>query len=295
MTTIASCRPGRMVLIIGMALTMAVTIGLLTPTAWAKRVKFRSAPEPPSGLDIRLAEERGETIKPEPGILLNGRLTKPKGDGPFPAVVLLHGCNGLSPWYATWASRLKKWGYVTLRVDSFKPRGFTSVCEEQWKISVDIQRPYDASGALEYLRGLPYVDPDQIAIIGWSHGGSATLASVDRSRVQTLGLGDSQFRAAIAFYPGCDWHGFAGDFYAPVLVLIGEKDDWASAEACAAIKAQSPFGAEPIELKIYPGAYHGFDGSNPGSSYLGHWLQGDAKAARDARERVQAFLAKYLQ
>ncbi len=178
----------------------------------------------------------------------------------------------------------------------------TDKTDAEWTRAFDLYQGFDealgiddAIGALEYLRGLPYVDPDQIAIIGWSHGGSSTLASVDRSRVRTLGLGDSQFRAAIAFYPGCDWHGFAGDFYAPVLVLIGEKDDWASAEACAAIKAQSPFGAEPIELKIYPGAYHGFDGSNPGSSYLGHWLQGDAKAARDARERVQAFLAKYLQ
>ncbi len=86
MTTIASCRPGSMVLIIAMALTVAVTTGLLTPTAWAKRVKFRSAPEPPSEVEIVLAEERGETIKPEPGILLRGRLTKPKGDGPFPQI-----------------------------------------------------------------------------------------------------------------------------------------------------------------------------------------------------------------
>ena len=227
MTTIASCRPGRMVLIIGMALTMAVTTGLLTPTAWAKRVKFRSAPEPPSGLEIVLAEERGETLEPKLGVLLSGRLTKPKGNGPFPAVVLLHGCNGLSPWYATWASRLKKWGYVTLRVDSFKPRGITSVCDSQWKIQPHIERPYDAYGALEYLRGLAYVDPDHIAIIGWSHGGSATLVTVDKIYVRTLGLGDKQYRAAIAFYPGCyRFAGLGGEFYAPVLILIGEKDDW---------------------------------------------------------------------
>ena len=62
----------------------------------------------------------GETIT------LNGRLLRPPdGDGPFPAVVLLHGCDGMhndDPWVENHHLR---WGYVLLEVDSFGPRGMT--------------------------------------------------------------------------------------------------------------------------------------------------------------------------
>ena len=54
---------------------------------------------------------------------LKGKLTKPDGDGPFPAVVLLHGCGGMQDRDYGWVGKLKSWGFVTLMVDSFGPRG----------------------------------------------------------------------------------------------------------------------------------------------------------------------------
>src|SRR5262245_32309162 len=54
-------------------------------------------------------------------------LTKPAGDGPFPAVVILHDCSGLgprssgAPW--RWSSELTAWGFVTIWPDSFSTRG----------------------------------------------------------------------------------------------------------------------------------------------------------------------------
>ena len=45
-----------------------------------------------------------------------------EGDGPFPAVVLLHGCSGVAPRSRMWAEKLNSWGYATLIVDSFGPR-----------------------------------------------------------------------------------------------------------------------------------------------------------------------------
>src|SRR5512140_1480438 len=64
------------------------------------------------------------------GVLnLTGRLKNPGGVGPFPAVVLLHGCGGISQRRDhRWAERLTGWGYVTLQVDSFGLRGLSSVC-----------------------------------------------------------------------------------------------------------------------------------------------------------------------
>jgi dienelactone hydrolase len=51
-----------------------------------------------------------------------------------------------------------------------------------------------------------------------------------------------------------------------------------------------------IDLVVYPGAYHGFDFPQlkPGTSFLGHWLQYDERAATDAWEKVTAYLATNL-
>ena len=50
------------------------------------------------------------------------------GGGPFPAVVVLHGCIGISGHFTGIADRLSSWGYVTLAVDSLGPRGISSRC-----------------------------------------------------------------------------------------------------------------------------------------------------------------------
>ena len=62
------------------------------------------------------------------GQRLTGVLRKPGGPGPFPAVVLMHGCGGIQPGNEIWASDLTTWGYVTLLVDSFTPRGLNVRC-----------------------------------------------------------------------------------------------------------------------------------------------------------------------
>ena len=62
------------------------------------------------------------------GLLLTAKLRKPVGDGPFPAVVMLHGCGGPSLHINPWEERLISMGYVTLRVDSFGPRGESNIC-----------------------------------------------------------------------------------------------------------------------------------------------------------------------
>jgi hypothetical protein len=51
-------------------------------------------------------------------VTLTGKLTKPQGDGPFPAVVLMHGCTGIAKNQDEWVERLASWGYVALQVDS---------------------------------------------------------------------------------------------------------------------------------------------------------------------------------
>src|SRR5271154_6030415 len=57
-----------------------------------------------------------------------GTLTLPKGTPPFPAVILMHGCGGMTQNMNVWAQRLRSWGYAALILDSFAPRGIENVC-----------------------------------------------------------------------------------------------------------------------------------------------------------------------
>jgi dienelactone hydrolase len=70
-------------------------------------------------LQQRQARERGETPPEAPHTTIEGYLSKPDGSGPFPAVVYVHGCSGLSTdTRKRMAERLTAWGYISFVVDS---------------------------------------------------------------------------------------------------------------------------------------------------------------------------------
>jgi dienelactone hydrolase len=244
---------------------------LIATAAWAASVQFNSL-------------EIGSDGNP---IILTGKLTKPMGDGPFPALVLLHGSGGVKARRdADWVKRLTNWGYVTLQADSFGPRGVSvsSIIKDPFKVPHNT-RAKDAHGARRYLSELPFVDNDRIAVMGWSHGGLSTIVSVIDA------YGGDFFKAAIAFYPYCaysmDW------LKAPLLILIGEADDWCPASKCAYMMPPGKTKHEVI-LKIYPGAYHDFDWKGINRIVKGHRVQYNPEAASDAIVQVKNYLATYL-
>jgi dienelactone hydrolase len=149
-------------------------------------------------------------------------------------------------------------------------------------------RVWDAFGALAYLRSLPFVDPDRIGVMGWSHGGSTALRA-SAKRLQPPGGG---FQMAVAFYPWC-----SGDLSSdtiPVLLLLGKSDDWTPAVPCVENATRVQQAGAAVLWIVYPGAYHGFDVPRPGRMYFGHYLDYNPWAARDAEARVRTFLAQYL-
>jgi dienelactone hydrolase len=220
---------------------------------------------------------------PYPPDLL-GYLARPDGPGPFPAVVVLHGCDGFSSASAAIADDLKSLGYVALTVDSLGPRDSTGECGRFF-----VGQEIDAYAALAHLSQLPFVDPNRVAVLGNSMGGYSALLAVQRGAFEKRF--DRKFRAAIAYYPSC--HGFSAIMTVPTMILIGDADDWTPAEACRKMVARSNGDGPRIDLVVYPGAYHGFDFPQlqPGISFLGHWLQYDERAAADAWEKVTAYLA----
>src|SRR6266705_4020809 len=85
------------------------------------------------------------------------------GEGPFPAVVQLHGCGGLEAQSYRWARWLAEHGYVALVVDSFGPRGAKADCRSAGPDEPPITARFDdAFGALRYLQSLPSVRADRI-------------------------------------------------------------------------------------------------------------------------------------
>ncbi|MBV9583366.1 MAG: dienelactone hydrolase family protein [Alphaproteobacteria bacterium] len=222
---------------------------------------------------------------------LLGYLARPDGDGPFPAVVVLHGCAGFSSGGSLQlADELKDWGYVALTVDSLGPRGLATACGGPF-----IDQPGDAYAALHYLSQQAFVAPERVAVLGNSMGGYSALYAVDGG-LMTRYFQDfkERFHAAVAYYPSCGIP--ATTMTAPSLILIGDADDWNSADRCRHMIAHARPDSAPIELVVYPGAHHGFNFAmlQPGRSSLGHWLEYNEPAAKDAEAKVRAFLAANL-
>lgn len=221
---------------------------------------------------------------------------RPQAAGPVAAVIMLHGCSGPGSRDRMWAERLRGWGYLTLRVNSFQARRLKSVCGGR-VLGPDARVP-DALAALAYLRSLPDVDPGRIGLMGWSHGATATL--------MTLGAAPEEpaagIRAAIAYYPGCrQVHGWRTR--TPVLMLLGGADEWTAASPCQYLASRQRQVGLEVSQVTYPGAHHGFDnpllGSGPrwipeALGGRGATVQYDPAGAEGSIRRVREFLAVHL-
>jgi dienelactone hydrolase len=226
-----------------------------------------------------------ETVGPQ-GTGAPHRLFLPVGSGPHPAVVVMHGCSGITPTNRTWAERLAQNGFVAVLPDSFRPRGETNVCGRT-NVIVPRQRAEDAFAAAAYLRARPDVDGARVFAVGFSHGGSTVLAAASASAVAREGA--VPFRAVVAFYPWCPLAG--AKLASPVLTLVGSEDDWTPASRCERLQAawRPEFGV--ALLHVYPGATHSFDSPAAERRYLGHLMRPDPAATADAGQRMLAFFA----
>jgi dienelactone hydrolase len=219
-------------------------------------------------------------------LALDARLYRPDGPGPFPAVVLMHGCSGLTAVQESAARLLRDRGYVALVVDGFSARGVETTCGRAYASPTPRERVEDARAAVRQLETLPYVDPRRVALVGWSHGGlTALLAWAEGSRPP-----GAPFCAVAAFYPHCSVPDDGAAGRVPLLVLIGGADDWTPPSLCQTFAAGASARGRDVSLVVYPGATHSFDREGAATTYAGHLLVPDRGARRDARERLIGFL-----
>jgi dienelactone hydrolase len=277
------------------------------PSIAGQRVDFDS-------LDIDTATGRP--------VRLHGLLFSPPDAGSrrLPAVLALHGCGGmysvlkskrdaLSMRHQAMADLLVAEGYIVLFPDSFRSRGVEEICtiESRRRTITQRNRLSDTLGALAWLQRREDVQPDRIAVLGWSHGGSAVLAGLNTKdgKVADRKAAADYFRAGVAFYPGCSdsLHVKSGySLAAPLTLFIAGSDDWTPPGPCVNLAGRLRDAGEPVGITVYADTYHGFDapgsarqrqrlevpnGVNPGK---GVTVGSNPAARSDAYARLKQFL-----
>jgi len=227
---------------------------------------------------------------------LTAELYAPRVAGPFPAVILMHGCGGIGPNVKEWAVWLRHEGYAAFVLDSFGGRGLRRLCGGSAALTGRMRAP-DVFAAAAYLKTLPQIDGRRIAAIGYSHGGWTLLwAAATEAQHPDVAL-----RAFILFYPSCTgWKALPGS--TPVLMLLGGKDDWTPSAPCEALAKSAAEAGRSVSAVVYPDAHHHFDGAevrrrtivSDARGGLGATIDYDPRAHEDAEKQVRAFLAAHL-
>jgi len=215
-------------------------------------------------------------------------LFEPAGAGPFPAVVILNGCAGLDA-DADIVRRLNAEylvrGIATLVLDSFSPRGITSVCgqgEPDAKATI-AYRVKDAHAAVRWLSTRPEIDSKRIFFQGYSHGAIAAISATN-ARNPVTATQQQKVAGVIAFYPYC----FSPNikFSVPTIILVGQSDDVTPAKLCEGISDKTN-----LEITVFPNVWHAFATPGLDTMYTGRRLKYDEAAANDAQRRAREFIA----
>ncbi len=212
---------------------------------------------------------------------VNGILYTPQGEGPFPALVVIHEWWGLNDWVKEQASKLADQGYVTLAIDLYRGKVATTA-DEAHEIMRGVpsdRANRDLLAAAAFLRGQKNVNPAKIGDIGWCMGGGYAL---------DLAIADPQLKAAVINYGH-----LASDkatlqkVNAAILGIFGGQDKGIPPADVNKFEADLKSMGKPVQIKIFPDAGHAFENPNNKQGYR-------ADDAKQAWELTTAFLAKYL-
>jgi dienelactone hydrolase len=190
-----------------------------------------------------------------------GVLRLPEGTGRVPAVVITHGCSGITGAETYWAESLVKLGVATFVVNSFAGRGIPRACSGPHTISpasvlTDVYR------ARDFLAAHPRIDLMRIALMGFNFGGRTALWASHPRLQQRYDLGSSRFAAHLAFYPtGCHIRladeDQVGD--APIRIFHGAADERTGVSRCREYVVRLRNAGKDVGLLEYAGAKHWFD------------------------------------
>ncbi len=208
-------------------------------------------------------------------------LYTPKGEGPFPALVVIHEWWGLNDWIKAQASALADQGYVALAIDLYRGKVATTPDEaHQIMRGVPEDRAHrDLLAATTYLRSLNMVNERRIGAIGWCMGGGYAL---------DLAVADPKLKVAVINYGH-----LASDtatlkkIHASILGIFGGQDMGIPVADVNQFEVQMKALHKKVEIHIFPDAGHAFENPNNKKGYR-------AEDARQAGKITDEFLAKNL-
>ncbi|WP_395709045.1 dienelactone hydrolase family protein [Reyranella sp.] len=186
----------------------------------------------------------------------------PAGQSVVPAMVIHHGSGGISDQReGRYARELTAIGVAAVVIDSFRPRGVSSTVEDQSAVSgPDFN--LDALGALKALGATSRIDRNRIGIMGFSKGGTSALMASHLNLLAAAAVSSGlRYALHVPFYPSC-----ATQYYRPrttgqpIHLLLGSADTYVGVEPCTTYAEALRANGAQIEVKVYPGAGHGFDG-----------------------------------
>ena len=219
-----------------------------------------------------------------------GYLARPSGAGPFPAILILHGCEGFGSLESSTADELAGLGYVALAIDALKPQGLTNACGD---VAPASRNAATYGGvALMWLSQQPYVIGSRLGVIGYSMGAIAALDLIDPYPGFSVSTPPG-LRGIVTYYPACSRR--SPDITVPLLILDGSADDWIPPGPCQTLAQAAQAAGKPVQITTYPGATHAFNQPSSRPRHVnGHTLVYDPQATADADAKMRAFFQQHL-
>lgn len=229
---------------------------------------------PPRGEDVAYFEGNPETV---------GYLSVPEGEGPFPAVILIHEWDGLVDRIRQTADALADEGYVALAADLYAGRTGSSRDENMALVQEARSDPEamiaNLDAAVAWLRARDDVT-GRVGAMGWCFGGGVALS---------FGLDGVEHEATAIFYGRLldDPERLAALDH-EVYGTFAELDGGIPPEQVEAFVAALDAAGIENDVHVYDGVDHGF------------WLKVDqdpearTEPARDAWQRLRAYLSRTL-
>lgn len=267
-----------------------------------------------------ITEEKVSLITGD-GLTLSALLVKPVGGGPFPAVMINHGSDGMREEWRIWTRKLAEKGYVGFAM-TFRGSPGAEGSETYGKKEVE-----DILLALTYMKGLPFVDKERIGMFGFSKGGfNALLVSTrtpDLKAVVVWGAWAdmvaayrhalTQWNSPMPFMRDAsarhvqiiggkpeavpeEWRirsaiNYVDNVSAAVLILHGGDDSFVPVELVSPFAEALQRKGKIVEMKVYPGQNHGLYlfASPPGRGPMA-----SKQTSQDVWDRMNSFFDKVL-
>ncbi|HTT24072.1 MAG TPA: dienelactone hydrolase family protein [Candidatus Sulfotelmatobacter sp.] len=212
---------------------------------------------------------------------VQGLLYTPSGNGPFPAIIVIHEWWGLNDWVKEQASKLAGEGYVALAIDLYRGK-VAKTPDEAHEIMRGVpedRAKRDLHAAFEFLASQSSVKKDRIGSIGWCMGGGYSL---------DVALQESTLAAAVINYGHLATDPDAlKKINAAILGIFGAQDRGIRVADVRKFGETLDQMGKKIDIKIYDDAGHAFENPNNKDGYR-------AADAADAWKRTADFLATTL-